>query len=307
MRYLVDSTSFNEAWFQLELLIIETCLVVFLYGIYVHFFISGIRNLSCRNNSGRLPLLTATWVMLVFGTARLVLQIGQLVISARLLQKVVTDPIGSKKLVGSLETLVFVETVVSVVNNFFTDLVLLFRCYTIWGFRKKIVAGPAVLVLATLIVSMSLVIKSQSSVLPGIMIFICAAITNLVLAALTAGRLWSTQRKTTSLGDDFPRRITRALEIVVESAAIYCITATILAVTVGSGNRSEVIIYQITGAISSQIVNLVPTLALVRGTRETDRIRSSGNGLVSRDLERAGIRSGLVASRESETMKEVDS
>ncbi|KAJ7630283.1 hypothetical protein FB45DRAFT_531838 [Roridomyces roridus] len=238
MSYLVDSTSFNEAWLQLELLIIQTCLVVFLYGIYVHFFVSAIRNLSRRDNSGRLPLLTATWVMLVFATARLFLRIGQLAISARLLQKIVTDPINSKQLAGHLESLDFAERVVSVINNFLTDLVLLFRCYTIWGFRKKIVAGPAVLVVASLIVGMSLMIQSRSSI-SGRMIYICAAITNLVLAVLTAGRLWSIQRKTTSLGEDFPMRIARALEIVVESAAIYCITATILAVTIGSGCRTR--------------------------------------------------------------------
>ncbi|KAJ7630215.1 hypothetical protein FB45DRAFT_531063 [Roridomyces roridus] len=105
MSYLVDSTSFNEAWFQLELLIIQTCLVVFLYGIYVHFFVSAIRNLSRRNNRGRLPLLTATWVMLLFATIQLLLQIGGLAISARLLQSIVTDPAAAEQPVSSLDTL----------------------------------------------------------------------------------------------------------------------------------------------------------------------------------------------------------
>ncbi|KAJ7248834.1 hypothetical protein B0H12DRAFT_1122947 [Mycena haematopus] len=86
--------------------------------------------------------------------------------------------------------------------------------------------------------------------------------TNLSLTALTAGRLlWI--RRTTSCVDvknRFRARCNRAIGLILESGAIYCIVMIFLLITV-SLNAQEM--YGIEAGFASQLINIIPTFTLV--------------------------------------------
>ncbi|KAJ7913156.1 hypothetical protein B0H13DRAFT_1874104 [Mycena leptocephala] len=122
----------------------------------------------------------------------------------------------------------------------------LYRCYVIWGFRKKIVIMPMLLMLSTL--TLARMALTSSCVVMGIVgatafsgavndmpqiTYALAAATDLVLTALT-GKL--------------------------ESGAIYCIGAIFLVITVSLDSPG---IYGIGVGISRQMLNIIPTFTLV--------------------------------------------
>ncbi|KAJ7932985.1 hypothetical protein B0H13DRAFT_1856595 [Mycena leptocephala] len=132
----------------------------------------------------------------------------------------------------------------------------LYRCYVIWGFNKKILTVPALLTLFTLAVGIVVgIVESATGKFISIsdlqITLSLAAATNLVLTAFTgksiystvyiqcskppsAGRILWIQRAASHVGLDrtLRSRYNMAIGIILESGAIYCITAIFLVITV---------------------------------------------------------------------------
>ncbi|KAJ7933014.1 hypothetical protein B0H13DRAFT_1856621 [Mycena leptocephala] len=121
----------------------------------------------------------------------------------------------------------------------------LYRCYVIWGFQRKIVIVPALLMLSTFIVGIAAAVTGPSFIISDLrdlqIAASLAAATNTVITALT-GKL--------------------------ESGAIYCIMAILLDIAV-SLYKDE--IYYIGVSIGEQMINIIPTFTLVYvGLNNTD-------------------------------------
>ncbi|KAF7328431.1 hypothetical protein MVEN_02559000 [Mycena venus] len=118
-----------------------------LYGLYIVLFIFSIYTLTHRTPPGRLILLVATSAMFLLSTSATALAVavagvalqGQLNISTA--KKHI--PSGDLK---ALVALVATEDIRLAINNVVVDLLLLYRCYIIWGSNKKVVILPAILI-----------------------------------------------------------------------------------------------------------------------------------------------------------------
>ncbi|KAJ7615880.1 hypothetical protein FB45DRAFT_934840, partial [Roridomyces roridus] len=231
----VISNEESQTFEALQGTLIETAVSTFYVSrctIYVYFFISAIHNLSQRKMAGRRPLLIATWLMLLLGTTQIVLQLADAAKLASLTR--------SSGIIQSAQEILFTG------NNFFTDIVLVYRCYAIWGFQRKIVILPSGLMIVTLDTH-SLLVSSQICRLPDLLVI-------LVQTRQTAGRLCWIQRTSSSAAPIIQQRCAKAFEIIVESGAIYCLCAAVLAITrPRDSNDSDMpVLFVITVGISYQ-------------------------------------------------------
>ncbi|KAJ6510943.1 hypothetical protein C8R45DRAFT_1207738 [Mycena sanguinolenta] len=252
MQDVVSSPSESPWSFLMKVLSVAGVSLV-LYGIYLNLFLLSIYILARRRKTHGIKLLMA-WSCLfaVVGTAQVAGTIVRTVAAARFVQEsdlsqVQVSKPGNFMSVG--------QDVLGAMNNFATDSLYLYRCYVIWEHRWKVLILPGLFMFATFGVA-----------------------TNLIFTTLTAGRLLWIRRTASSVGanNQLRSRCNRAIGIVLESGAIYCI-ATIFFLITASLHESEA--YAIELGFGTQLLNLIPTFTLVYvGLDDTKPQKAKENG-----------------------------
>ncbi|KAJ7888682.1 hypothetical protein B0H14DRAFT_1193707 [Mycena olivaceomarginata] len=141
-------------------------------------------------------------------------------------------------------------------------MVQLYRCYVIWGFQKKPIILPMLLIASTLVaVILSSLNKAIAVGKITTITTILAAATHVILTSLTAGRILWIQRAAShvALDSSVRGRYTTAIVIILESGAIYCAAAIFLVVSVSVNE----VVFSIGFGIGQQVMNIVPTFTLV--------------------------------------------
>ncbi|KAJ7723206.1 hypothetical protein B0H14DRAFT_573145 [Mycena olivaceomarginata] len=203
------------------------------------------------------------------------LHIATTTLALRLLYMAVTGgrispehPTGVEKLYWSL---VLAQDILLVTNTVFTDGLLIYRCYHVWGRPNKIfLAVPILLMLATLATGY-VTSYDEDKYADGWyhfdprVVFTLNLFTNLVLMMLTAGRIWwVTRRQRAVLGAEWTPRYNAAIAIILESGAIYCSGLIFQVVALSFHDSALTASIHLHGTIG-QLVNIVPTLIVVRG------------------------------------------
>ncbi|KAJ7637881.1 hypothetical protein DFH06DRAFT_643499 [Mycena polygramma] len=259
MNYVVASVEFEALWCSMlfDVALISTALLI--YGLYAVLFLFSIRTLQGQLPGGNILRLT-TWVMFILATVYV------------LVHGSVDD---SVRLARIYKALILAEDIILAYNNLVTDLLFLYRCYVIWGSRKRIILLPGVLILATVVVGcltgleFSRLIKINSFFGPKLP-FVIAGITNLVLTCLTAGRIWYIRREVQIIGGwrGFRKRYATASAIILESGILYSVFVIIYIVSssinTDNSSQSGTVFQGVAWAVVQLGVNLVPTLILVR-------------------------------------------
>ncbi|KAJ7699095.1 hypothetical protein B0H16DRAFT_1644279 [Mycena metata] len=261
----------------------ETSATIFFYGLYVNLFILAIYTLQRRRTYGRIWLLAASWMLFVVGTLQTILRVMISTVLGRAVALLVAHGQGelpTAEIIGLVRDrlgLELADNAVFAVNVFITDSVFLYRCYLVWGYRVKPVLLPGILILATIAMAIVSLVEGSSSsdfVLLGGRLQIMATTTayglglaaNVLLMALTAGRIWWMRRTIANipgLHSSIDTRFSAVISIILESGSIYCFSAFLLAITlttVGSSNN----FYSVLVGIAYQAVNIAPTLTVVR-------------------------------------------
>ncbi|KAJ6484643.1 hypothetical protein C8R45DRAFT_931093 [Mycena sanguinolenta] len=144
------------------------------------------------------------------------------------------------------------------VNNIIADALVvsltgpIYRCYVIWDKNRYVVILPILMLIVTTIFALDLK-------LPGTPFFVLSFSTNVLVTALTAGRIWWFFRRSHILlkGED-QRRLASAMAIIVESGALY--SAAVLSYLILGAFPSTVIIQE----PIFQMMGIAPTLIIVR-------------------------------------------
>ncbi|KAJ7881443.1 hypothetical protein B0H13DRAFT_935847 [Mycena leptocephala] len=266
MQYTVDSKQFDLAWAVLMNFFSQTGVALLVYGIYAIFFLLSIYTLSPRRKTPGIKfLIAASCVMAVLGTTQIAATIAVTLVDARFVQQIVYGQVSSQENSQSiLKALETIQNVTFAINNFVTDCFFLYRCYVIWGFKKKILIPPVLLMLSTFAVAV-LGCVSRTPVCGGSteirITFALGTATNLVLTALTAGRILWIRRAASHVGLDALRsRYNTAIAIILESGAIYCVMAIFMVISFSLENAR---LYFIGLGIAEQLINIIPTFTLV--------------------------------------------
>ncbi|KAF8146417.1 hypothetical protein K438DRAFT_1869684 [Mycena galopus ATCC 62051] len=248
----------NAGWAFLMRVFSETAASLVLYGVYINLFLLSVYTLARRRkNPGIKLLIAASCVIAVGGTTEMVVTIAQAVATARSFEAVLKGQASSQPHLS--KSLLTAQAVIGIINNFVTDSLFLYRCYVIWGFQRKILTLPAFCMLSTLVVGIWKALGPDDDD-PQIFCGLAAA-TNLILTTLTAGRLLWIRRAAASVGLDstFRIRCNRAIGIILESGAIYCIAAIFLLITESDAREA----YVIGLGFLSHLLNIIPTFSLV--------------------------------------------
>ncbi|KAF7333341.1 hypothetical protein MVEN_02349400 [Mycena venus] len=259
MQYIVDSEQFDSSWNFLIRVLSQIGVSLLLYGIYVNLFLLSIYTLARRREIPAIKfLMAASCVMAVVGTTQMAVTFAETVVTVRFVQQLVHAQVLNRP--HFVKTLSTVENVLLATNMFVTDSFFMYRCYVIWGHKRKILIPPVLLILVTLVVT---ILGAPTSSLENATIPVgLAAATNLVLTALTAGRIMYIRRESSQIGLDNGSysRYNRALGLILESGAIYCVGGILLFIT---ASLNDLEIFDIGFGIAQQMLNIIPTFTLV--------------------------------------------
>ncbi|KAJ7132581.1 hypothetical protein C8R44DRAFT_774210 [Mycena epipterygia] len=301
-RNTVQSTTqlFDISWDLTMQTFEETGVSLVLYGIYICLFLLSLNALSRRKARGTKLLIGATCAMAVVGTAAMAINIALAVLTARATQHIVHEQVA--QFLNGLryqETLAEALVITSLTNNFLTDSLFLYRCYVIWGSQKRIIILPGLLMIGTVATGFLSVVSvsfQDATITYGL-----AAATNVVLTALTAGRILWIRRDASHIPVDKSHipvdktvcpRYNMAIRLILESGVIYCIAAIVLLITslgaakIGSAAETSSVIV---GGFFQSLLNIIPTFTLVyvgRIAADTpeDRNFSASSTRISRRL-----------------------
>ncbi|KAJ7888631.1 hypothetical protein B0H14DRAFT_2693203 [Mycena olivaceomarginata] len=247
MQGTSNSRSFDSSWHLMLNLFAATGVSLLLYGVYINLFLLSVYTLARRRNgSGKKFLLAASCVIAVVATTQMALIIAQAILTARSVQQLLhAQVIDHPRLVKTLQT---AQLSLGVINKW------LYRCYVIWGYQWKVVILPAMFILTTFVVG---IWASQTrGVAKAQIVYSLWMATNLVLTALTAGRILWTRHATSYDRVDSTLRV----RLILESGAIYCVGITVLLFSV---SVKDVEVFAIGLGLTSQLLNIIPTFTLV--------------------------------------------
>ncbi|KAJ7118255.1 hypothetical protein C8R44DRAFT_190374 [Mycena epipterygia] len=274
MDYVVNSAEFGGRWRLTLFTISVNSTVLFLYALYVVLFLFSIHFLRRRYHAARRVLLLAAWAMFLLATSGTLLVVTTAGISMRMMYMFVQGSNSeAANLLRQYHMLSLAVDIILALNNLVTDLLFLYRCYVIWGYRKIIIVVPGVLILATVVVGCISglgyykLITLNTYIDPRVP-FSMGALTSILLMCLTAGRIWYIRRQGQIMTGNtlFKKQYDTAVAIILESGLIYCVCA-ILYVTsasINSTSASATIFSGVSWGLFQLGVNIVPTLILVR-------------------------------------------
>ncbi|KAF7350000.1 hypothetical protein MVEN_01301500 [Mycena venus] len=261
---ILDPTAFNTYWSYLVRVVALLVIEMFFYVLYLNLFMVAIYTLFHRKTGGKRVLLTFTWVMAVLDTTQMVLQLVWGFMEAHYLLRFIQHAMGPNaastfqpSVRGTLDALNLAQGAIFSINNSVTDSLFLYRCYMIWGSQWKFIVFPGLLIVSTFVAG-CVQAKTNVQILQRTP-YIMAAITNLVLLCLSAGRIWWIRRDARHIGSTALGRYSKIIAMIVESGAIYCIGTILLAVTDPLSLSNAVL-----KAIGTHVVNIVRTLIIVR-------------------------------------------
>ncbi|KAJ6535139.1 hypothetical protein B0H19DRAFT_1271785 [Mycena capillaripes] len=252
MQYTIDSDTFDSGWDVMMRFFLATGLSLVLYGIYICLFMLAIYTLSRRKIPGGKLLIGFSCVMAVLGTIQTAANLAITTIDARVIGQILRDPSLNGHI--SLSTLTVLGTVLSVtstINNAITDSLFLYRCYVIWGFQRKILILPILLMLSTSVVAVVRNAQYDEKL---------DRILDIKIQQV-AGRILWIRRAARHVGLDntFRKRYNTAIAMVIESGAIYTFSVIFLAITADLSLE----IFTIGSAVAPQLLNIIPTSTLV--------------------------------------------
>ncbi|KAJ3505756.1 hypothetical protein NLJ89_g7253 [Agrocybe chaxingu] len=179
----------------------------FLYGIYFNLFLICVFVLLRRNQPLHYVLLISAITMFALATADIVYTYCI---------------VFGKLFAGVFHFLTFAKYYLYVTNNVLADTLLLYRCYIVWDFRKDIVIGPLVLLIAGTVCGYIFEGATNHLFKYAWIYLAMTLVLNLLLTGLTAGRIfWIARAAEPILGDNVLHRYNSTIAILTESGAIY--------------------------------------------------------------------------------------
>ncbi|KAF7348372.1 hypothetical protein MSAN_01791200 [Mycena sanguinolenta] len=264
-------------WTFVFSLTIKSAAALFLNGICIVLALQASYFLNRRTSSGRGVLIWAMGVACAFSILQMGYQVGFTVkfVRLQLAAELSETADQQKRLQDSFQHLTQVKAqwdgVVLLLNNFASDCLFIYRCYTIWGhsrYKRQIISIPVILLLFTTILGVTFIALPGASLSHIVVVGFGAIVTNIFLTGLTTGRIWWTRRQLCVVGETkLTQQFNTAIGLLLESSAVYVVVfATFLFAEIRSGGRAAV---QSTGisiicGASGQLLNILPALAIVR-------------------------------------------
>ncbi|KAJ6488719.1 hypothetical protein DFH09DRAFT_379413 [Mycena vulgaris] len=228
-----------------------------------------------RTGAGRRSFAAALVVMAILATAQVGIHIWGTVLAFRIVRLATEGEMWphSQRAVGLTRLFVklfTVEDFLLVTNNMVADGLFTYRCFVIWGRNFRVVVVPMLMILATTVLGYLCAYEDDYRDTGNYVDFrlacMMSVLTNLVLMALTAGRVRWLRRDASVRADSASvGRCSSAIGIILESGAMYCISVISYVIFVSvlkPGDFSPLI--DVGRGVVPQIMNIAPALIIVR-------------------------------------------
>ncbi|KAJ7319347.1 hypothetical protein DFH08DRAFT_390918 [Mycena albidolilacea] len=177
------------------------------------------------------------------------------------------------------DQLFYADNMIYVANSGIADGLFIYRCYIIWNRNIYVVILPIIMLVIT-------VVFGVDQALPLAPFFGITLATTVLVAALTAGRIWWIGRQTRAhLKPDVQRRYSNSISVIVESGVIYSVG--LLAYLILGAIPSTLVAQDPTVDMLAQLVGIVPTLVIVRvglGLSLQSESTVSGSAVLNSDV-----------------------
>ncbi|KAJ7827413.1 hypothetical protein B0H13DRAFT_2680435, partial [Mycena leptocephala] len=290
-NYTIDPQSFENYYYTALLPTLGTCTQLLLFGILLVLVFNTTHLLHTRLRASLDWLVATTCVMAVFAALHLALQIAITVLSWRIFRLgVPVDAAVAARALSMLRrgaVLDVVDDYLLVANNIVTDGLFIHRCYVIWGRNIKVIIIPALSLVASTVMGSVGAPQSdeigRGDKLDYRLAFGMMVLTNVMLMALTAGRIWWIRRDVVAvLEPSVTRTYDTVIAMILESGAIYCISIIVYLIAVVRLNKLDsspaISVFR---ATIPQIMNIAPILIIVRvGSERSAGDESSSSGVL---------------------------
>ncbi|TFK53798.1 hypothetical protein OE88DRAFT_1733668 [Heliocybe sulcata] len=252
-----------------------------LYGAYFMLYFASLYILGFRNRTTSLRnkrLVMANTSLFILGTAQAItFWLFPILVTAP------SVPVMTEREANIENILFMMNTVFTTAASFIADSLLIWRCYIIWGRRRRVIATPVFLLvcgtLAGLIncgvwgrsiyVVMTQTHVSELNLLGvfttdiNVVFFSMSLATNVVITSLISTKIWwDTRDSRRLLGEDHGRGLRRAMLIIIESGSVYSL-GLLLSVIFNTITLETVLPQNLLAAVMSQIVGIFPTAITV--------------------------------------------
>ncbi|KAF7350783.1 hypothetical protein MSAN_01639500 [Mycena sanguinolenta] len=208
----------NAAWTRISILWVGT----FFYGIHLVLFCICLYILIKRpRNLGNIifllnaiALFATGTIQIGFNTVLTAAEFGAINIPSKLFNQIV-DGI----------------SLMYVINNFMSDALVIYRCYVIWGNNILVTILPILMLIASTVLGFLGLSTTLGLRLSSEFFLVLSLATNVLVTALTAGRIsWVSRRSRAYLETAAKRRYASAVAILIETGMLYSVN--LLAVVV---------------------------------------------------------------------------
>ncbi|KAK7014222.1 hypothetical protein R3P38DRAFT_1443436 [Favolaschia claudopus] len=219
-------------------------------------------------------LMTTSFTMAVLATGQIILTIvwAVTIFHSVQIQVFPGETLNELHRIAPIEkTFAMIQLILCSINVATVDCLFLYRCYAVWNYRKNIIVLPALFIAVTLVVNISW--ATNPNVTKAQVAVCLAMVTNLILTALTAGRilylgrltrlklvLYSDRSRSIDNGSQYRTRSKRAIAIILESGAIYCAAMIFLFIMTINNNLQN---FQLGGSLFENFLNIIPTFTIV--------------------------------------------
>ncbi|KAJ7605451.1 hypothetical protein DFH06DRAFT_1252863 [Mycena polygramma] len=232
----------DDFWYDISQLWVGT----FFYGIYAVLFCICIYILLRRpQNLGNVVLLVTAIALFTLSTVQAVLN---LILGAADIDNIDIPYDNINRAAG----------IIYGVNNIIADGLVIYRCYIVWDRKVYVIILPLLMLLVTSVFGVDLQLPSNP-------FFALSLATNVIVTALTAGRIWwicRQCRKYSTNRTDAQRRCMSTISILVESGVLY--SATVLGYLIVGAFPSTNIVQEPIYEMLTQVMGIAPTLIIVR-------------------------------------------
>ncbi|KAF7362566.1 hypothetical protein MVEN_00604900 [Mycena venus] len=237
----------DDFWYDMSMLWESISIFVgtFFYGIYLVLFCICIYILRNRPRPGNTVLLVTAIALFTLSTVQAVIN---LVLGAAEIDYLDIPQHNINRAGG----------IIYGVNNIIADGLVIYRCFVIWDRNIRIVILPMLMLVVTSVFGVD--IK-----LPENPYFALSLATNVLVTALTAGRIWWVCRQSRlcrKFRTEDQKRCVSAISILVESGLLY--SAAVLAYLVLGAIPRVRIVQEPIYEMLTQVMGIAPTLIIVR-------------------------------------------
>ncbi|KAJ6494558.1 hypothetical protein C8R45DRAFT_988435 [Mycena sanguinolenta] len=267
--YALDTDFFEEYWALTRSRVFGAFTSGVLFGITLWLVCTAAYLIYHRANGRHYWLVGAICMLAVLAIAQLAIEIELVVLNFRAVRlMVVGEELAASEVIRQTVTTYLVFNLALVINNMVTDSIFIYRCYVVWGHNIYIVVVPILSLLASSAMGF---LTSYEIDDPHIYIdirigFGFMLLTNVLLLALTAGRIWWIRRDLAgALEFSIVRTYDNVIAIILESGGIYCISFIMYLVAVSILSEASLNpVIPIFRAAMTQVMNIAPTLIIVR-------------------------------------------